>query len=451
MEEEQLESEEHSEEIPEEINIEPDENEIKNKGNNNINSNISSNQGLSSNLQKSFEKRDRSKSPKSNKMQNQNTKNKSITQKKKPFVISENQTEPYKKVKITINACSFLDEYMMPIWCPKSAYIKFRVEGKWRIDKNYEYTDSRGLKSNSSKGYNYGALIGRIGKKSNDDFDDKEKEKKSVSSLINQNNFLVTNGLILEVKEEGPLYLRPNLPRKMKIEPEGKLEVTVYDGEYMEISEINENIGWLENDTNVGKSEKSKEKSPNKNKGNIKEPNEKEIENNLRKNINNLRMNPTMYYEKYISINFNTNYLWTKEYLDKIKNEPREPLKEDEKSYNFLVDYTKSASQQKLKKNINKNNISEYLTEMNDALAYYIKDLVGFSKIVKVKCKLTQKHNPIDIIIQYLLDKQYRRNIFNQYSKGLTIKIVKNYFNDSTLVIMVIILDRDKAIVDEPG
>ena len=57
-------------------------------------------------------------------------------------------------------------------------------------------------------------------------------------------------------------------------------------------------------------------------------------------------MNPSMYYEKYISINFNTNYLWTKEYLDKIKNEPREPLQKDEKSYNFLVDHTKSSYQQ---------------------------------------------------------------------------------------------------------
>ena len=65
----------------------------------------------------------------------------------------------------------------MPIWCPKNVYIKFKVEGKWRIDKNYEYTDSKGLKAYSSKGYNYGALIGRIGKKSDDDLDEPEKEK----------------------------------------------------------------------------------------------------------------------------------------------------------------------------------------------------------------------------------------------------------------------------------
>ena len=445
-----MEDEKQSEEIPEEISIEPDENEAKNSIKNKTNSNLSSFKDLASNLQKTFEKKDRIKSPKSNKKQNQNPKN---IQKKVPYIVSEKQTEPYKKIKITINACSFLDEYLMPIWCPKNVYIKFRVEGKWRIDKKYEFTDSRGLRSNNSKGYNYGALIGRIGKK-NDNFDEKEKEKnkkKAVSSLLKENNFLVANEVTFLVKEEGPLFLRANLPKKLKIEPEGKLEVSIYDVDYMDISEINEKIGWIENGTIiVGNNDKKKsEQSPNKIKGNKKELNEKEIEKSLRKNINNLRMNPNMYYEKYIS--FNANYLWTKEYLEKIENEPRDPLEEDLKSYRFLVDYTKSSTQQQLKKKLNKNNISQYLEKINEDLSYYIKDLVGLSKIIKVRCKITKKDNPIDIIVQYLLDKQYRRHIFNQYSKGLTIKIVKNFFNDSTLVIMVIILDRDNVLLEEPA
>ena len=446
----EVEDEKKSEEIPEEISIEPDENEKKDNNNNQLNSNHNSNQEATSNNQKSSEKIEQPKSPKSNKKQNSNTKKKNIPQKKQPFIISENQTEPYKKVKITINACSFFDEYMMPIWCPKNIYIKFRVEGKWRIDKKYEYTDSRGLRSNNSKGFNYGSLIGRIGKKSNEELKekDKEKEKKRFSSLIHQNNFVVANEVTFLVKEEGPLYLRPNLPKNMKIEPEGKLEVSVYDGDYMDISEINEKIGWQENGTIiVGKSEKSKEQSPNKNKGTKKELNEKDLEKNLIKNINNLRMNPSMYFEKYIS--FNTNYLWTKEYLYELKKEFRDPLQVEESSYKFLVDFTKSTNQQQLKKNINKNNISEYLAKMSEDLSYYIKDLFSTSKIVNAKCKLTQKVNPIDIIVQYLLDKQYRRNIFNTYSKEIAAKIVKNFYNDSTLVIIVIILDRDNPIAEE--
>ena len=389
-------------------------------------------------------KNEKPKSPQSNKK----LKNKNTPQKKKPFIISETQTDPYKKVKITINASSFLDEYMMPIWCPKNVYIKFRVEGKWRIDKQYDYTDSKGLKSNHSKNFNYGALIGRIGKKNNDELSEKEKEKKTrANSLYNQDNFLVANEAAFFVKEEGPLFLRPNLPKNMKINPEGKLEVFVYDGDYMSIPDINEKIGWLENATIVGeKSERSKTKSPNKKKANIIELNEKEIENALIKNINNLRMNPSMYYEKYIS--FNTNYLWTKEYLYNIKIPPKMPLKEDEEIYNFLTNYAKSFIPEYIKK-INKINLKENLTKMNESLSNYIEDNVPLSNIVRVKCKLTQKENPIDIIVQYLLDKQYRKNIFTQYSKRITVKITKNFFNDFSLVIMTIILDRDNELIEE--
>lgn len=389
-------------------------------------------------------KNEKPKSPRSNKK----LKNKNTQQKKKPFILSETQTDPYKKIKITINASSFLDEYMMPIWCPKNVYIKFRVEGKWRIDKQYDYTDSKGLKSNHSKNFNYGALIGRIGKKNNDELSEKEKEKKTrANSLYNQDNFLVANEAAFFVKEEGPLFLRPNLPKNMKIEPEGKLEVFVYDGDYMSIPDINEKIGWLENATIVGeKSERSKTKSPNKKKANIIELNEKEIENALIKNINNLRMNPSMYYEKYIS--FNTNYLWTKEYLYNIKIPPKMPLKEDEEIYNFLTNYAKSFIPE-YKKKINKINLKEYLTKMNESLSNYIADNVPLSNIVRVECKLTQKENPIDIIVQYLLDKQYRKNIFTQYSKRITVKITKNFFNDFSLVIMTIILDRDNELIEE--
>ena len=389
-------------------------------------------------------KNEKPKSPQSNKK----LKNKNAQQKKKPFILSETQTDPYKKIKIIINASSFLDEYMMPIWCPKNVYIKFRVEGKWRIDKQYDYTDSKGLKSNHSKNFNYGALIGRIGKKNNDELSEKEKEKKTrANSLYNQDNFLVANEAAFFVKEEGPLFLRPNLPKNMKINPEGKLEVFVYDGDYMSIPDINEKIGWLENATIVAeKSERSKTKSPNKNKANIIELNEKEIENALIKNINNLRMNPSMYYEKYIS--FNTNYLWTKEYLYNIKIPPKMPLKKDEEIYNFLTNYAKSFIPE-YKKKINKINLKENLTKMNESLSNYIEDNVPLSNIVRVKCKLTQKENPIDIIVQYLLDKQYRKNIFTQYSKRITVKITKNFFNDFSLVIMTIILDRDNELIEE--
>ena len=109
-----------------------------------------------------------------------------------------------------------------------------------------------------------------------------------------------------------------------------------------------------------------------------------------------------MYYEKYIS--FNSNYLWTKEYLEKLKDGLRDPLQEEEKVYNFLTEYINSQLQ--LKKIVNKNKLSESLSKMDEDLIYFVNDLVGVSKIVKVKCKTTQLDNPIDIVVQYLLDKQ---------------------------------------------
>ena len=366
-----------------------------------------------------------------NKNKNKN-KNKKIINKKKPFSILENQLEPYQKVKIGINACSFVDEYMMPIWCPENVYIKFRVEGKWRIDKIYEYTDSKGMPSNHSSGFNYGALIGRIGL----------GEK-----------FVVVDETAILVKKEGPLFLRQNLPKNMKIEPEGKLEISVYDGIYMTIEEINEKIGWKEQGAIDNSNENQNNEKNNIDKKSMKssystkiiDMEEKELEKNLIKQLNNLRMNPTLFYEKYI--NFNTNLIKTKKYLDKIEKEEKMPLDENISCYNFLEDYFKLPNQIQFKKTINKNNLSKSLLKLEEDIAYFLLDQIG--KTVKTKCKMTQKDNPNDIILQFLLDKKFRTYIFRSQSQFLTIKIFKNYFIKSTLVIMSIALVKDYTQEEE--
>ena len=178
------------------------------------------------------------------------------------------------------------------------------------------------------------------------------------------------------------------------------------------------------------------------------EINEKELEKGLISNINNLRMNPTMYYEKYIS--FNSKYIWTKEYLEKIKDEIRDPLGEDKKANDYIIEYFNISKIQMLTKKLHKNKITETLSEMDETLRYLINEEVGSTKIVKVKSIITQKENPIDIIVQYLLDKKYRSNIFDPYSKALTIKIIKNFYNNSALVVIVIIQDKDNVLLDEP-
>ena len=361
-------------------------------------------------------------------------KKKVIPKKIKPFVILEVQSSPYQKVKIQINACAFRDEYMMPIWCPKNVYIKFRVEGKWRIDKTYDYTDSKGIPSNNCAGFNYGALIGRIG--------------------IGEKFMVVDEGTFL-VKKEGPLFLRQNLPKNMKLEPDGKLELSVYDGICMSVEEINRRIGWIENGTvennndseNIEKSTNDKNSIENKENSPIKRTvgisntklDEKELEKKLRTHLNNLRMNPSMFYEKYI--NFNTSLIWTQKYLSKIKNEEIASLPENETCYKFLEEYFKLPNQTQFRKNLNKNNISANLSKLDEDINYFIYDQLGVT--VKTKSKITQKDNPNEIIIQYLLDKSFRSYIFDTRSQFLNIKIFKNFFLNSTIVIMSIILDKD--------
>ena len=489
--------EQEEEEIPEEIII--DEDDIKELNqNNNLNSlkksNLQNNTGLTKS-QKSSATNKNSKSlekinpqaegsPEKNKNSqkmlkgNKNTKN-SKNVKKKPFIISEfqkleNESQDSKedknlyKIKIIINACTFSDEYMMPIWCHNGIYLKFRVEGKWRIDKLYDYTDSKGIPSNHSAGFNYGALIGRIGlekEKVLEKEKDSKKGKKDLkkgTGLINEKEFVVLDEGAILVKEDGPLFLRQNLPKKLKIEPEGKLVVTIYDGEYMKIDEINKKIGWFENgpidNKDKAKSEKnsnysnqkSEKKSSNSNQKSEKssinkksnEIEEKDIEKNLRTHFNNLRMNPTMYYEKYISIN--VSLIKTKEYLGKIKKVIN-PLiiNENDPCYNFIGEYFNLPNQKQLQNNLNKNKVILNLAKFDEDLSFFLCDQIN--KIVKVKCILTQKENPIDIIMQYLLDKKYRKYIFNEHSQTLIIKILKNYFNNLSLVIVAISLEQDDS------
>ena len=470
--------EQEEEEIPEDINIDEEDIQELNQ-NNNLNSSLKK----SNKNSKSFEKGnpqtegspDKTKNGQKMAKGNKNGKN-AKNVKKKPFIISEiqkleNDSQDSKegknlyKVKIIINACSFSDDYMMPIWCHKGIYLKFRVEGKWRIDKLYDYTDSKGIPSNHSSGFNYGALIGRIGlekeseKESEKDLKKRKDQKKGKdlkkgTNLINDKEFVVVDEGAILVKEDGPLFLRQNLPKKLKIEPEGKLIVTVYDGEYMKIDEINQKIGWFENgpiDTkdkaNNNSNQKSDKNSNNSNQKSEKSSNikqnmeiEKDFEKNLRTHFNNLRMNPTMYYEKYISIN--ASLIKTKEYLGKIKKEIN-PLIVDENdpSYNFIGEYFKLPNQKQLQNNLNKNKVILNLAKFDEDLSFFLCD--QNNKTVKVKCLLTQKDNPVDIIIQYLLDKKFRKYIFGENSQNLIIKVLKNYYNNSSLIIVAISIEQE--------
>ena len=338
---------------------------------------------------------------------------------KKPFIVTVIEDYSYKKIKIVFNANSFRDESVMPIWCPKDAYIKFQVKGKWRIDRLYPFTDSKGLPSNNNGGFGYGALVGSIG---------------------NGDKFVVSNDKAVIVKEEGPLIMKQILPKNMKIEPEGSVEVNVYDGEYMDIEEINQKIGWKENNTINGdenNQEENNEKIISKKK--MEENRKLEFEKKIRNELNNLRMNPLISYDKYIGKT--KNITQTRKYLEIFNNLNLPALNPIDEYYNDIFNYFKLFAQNKSITNLNQNNLMDYLTGLEGEIGYYLSDKFGTN--VKVKCKLTKKTNPRDIVIQCFYDKKYRFYIFNKRSKDLTVNIFKNYYKDYTLIIMAFTFENN--------
>ena len=354
-----------------------------------------------------------SKANKSSSIKSYNRKSINKKRRKKPFIISVIEYSTFKKIQIIINACSFLEEYTMPIWCPKDAYIKFKVKGEWRIDRLYQYITSKGLPSNNTGGFGYGALVGRIG---------------------NDNKFVIVDDKAVVVKEDGPLYLKQLLPKNMKIKPEGKLEVNVYDGEYMEIEEINKRIGWKENNS------VNNDENNNENRENIISEKEREkiekanFEKKLRNNMNNLRMNPLQFYEQYICKSKITKK--TKTYLEKLSALGLSALNPNEDYYNSILNYIKLMNQNNLKGN----SCIEFISRMEEEIEYFIYDSLG--KGSKVMCKLTQKNKPIDIIIHCFLDKKFRFYIFNRRSKDLTVNILNNFYKDFSLIVIAFTFEK---------
>ena len=142
-------------------------------------------------------------------------KSKTYTSNKKPkvspFSITKISSDEVKEIYlIKVNASYFLKEELIPIWFEKDIYIKFITKAKWRIDRKYNYTDSKGMPSSRSLGFNYGAAIARIGS--------------GPKFILQPNDFTYLN------KFEGPLYLRMNLPKNLDVCPEGNMEIKVFDG-----------------------------------------------------------------------------------------------------------------------------------------------------------------------------------------------------------------------------
>ena len=117
----------------------------------------------------------------------------------------------YKMKVVDINLPKFLGEYLIPIWLEKDTYIKFKTEEKYRINETSQYHNSFAI--HYSMKLNQRATIARIG-------------SEELFALLSEKNVYYS-------KVEGSLYLKINFPKNMKINPEGKLKIIIYDGELM--------------------------------------------------------------------------------------------------------------------------------------------------------------------------------------------------------------------------
>lgn len=303
---------------------------------------------------------------------------------------------------IKINACSFFKEELIPIWFDKQTYIKFITKGKWRIDKKYNFSDSRGMPSTHFSEFNYGAAVARIGS--------------------GPNFLLAPNEFTYFTENEGPLHLRMNLPKNLDVSPEGNIEIKVFDGTLMSKEEVNTKIGWKQKDMNYS----------NKN--------STDLENELTTDINDLRMNPILFYEKFLKNNSNT--LWTEEFLQKAKlnndNNQISAFSTNNDLYNCLKQYVK-LNYQKIKKYINNRGNEKYLTDLKEQIQIYVKE--KFSKECLVDCRKTKKYNSKDICIQYLLDTNFRENIFKSDYYSIAINIIDDVSQDEIFIILAFMID----------
>ena len=343
--------------------------------------------------------------PKKNKKISVNKSKTNIKSNKEPFTLKTEKIDSIYLSTLTINASCFLREYLIPIWFKKNDFIKFETTGRWRIDKNYDFTNTKGMPTPKTLDFNYGACIARIG--SGEPF------------VILPENFTYTT------KHEGPLYLKMNLPRRLEMRPEGILEMYIYDGEVLPIEEIYKRIGWIENNMKYGN-----------NKGT-------EMENNLMTSLNNLRMNPVLFYEKYFREV--KNILWIEKYLEEKEAQKnkyyRKPFQVKENYYDLINKYVNNNYVNK--KNVNKQKVSLNLNNMKENLELLVKNDLKCKNLID--CKLVQKYKINDICLLYLLDKKLRNHIFSNEYNCITIKIIENYLDESSLLILCFAKINEKS------
>ena len=301
---------------------------------------------------------------------------------------------------INIKVSLFLRVFLIPIWVEKGNYIKFKIQGKWRINKNFEYSDSIGISTPKNNNFNYGALVGRVGR---------GKE------------FVLKPGEFIHYSDtEGPIYLRMNFPKNVKVNPQGEMEVKIFDGTLLTMDQINEKIGWKAKELRYVFDDAT------------------ELENNLTNDINNLRMNPILFYEK--NIKNGRNAVWTEDFLNKMEYQNSingiKPLSANNTCYYELHNYM-ALNYEYIYEKLDNRNLNKFVEELQEQINVNVDSRFSCDNLVN--CRITKKESSLDICNQFLLDKKIRRSIFNEKFKSIAVNVFDNFYDDAYFIILVIL------------
>lgn len=294
----------------------------------------------------------------------------------------------------------------MPLWVNKGSYIKFRVKGQWRLGPMFPWCSSEGFPSVSKQRINYCSLLATIG---------------------GSESFVVKDNQIHLAPSSGPLSFWIHLPKlKMnEIDPSGLLVINVYDAEQITLKELCQKLGWVD----------SKKETVNK-KTNLLS----DMEYELVMNINDLRRNPSLFYQLFIA-NSARKIINTKEYLDKKDHKVKKELVINEnvnmklKELVYIENYRPTSAPHRT---INKRVAMIGVNNLQKKIEATISTLVGVN-LVKVILKLMKNTNNINLVLGFLLDDILRDVLFDSRFQSIGAKIIKNYAENNDLIILIFV------------
>jgi hypothetical protein len=216
-----------------------------------------------------------------------------------------------------------------------------------------------------------------------------------------------------------------NLPKNINVNPEGAIEIKVFDGYLMDVGEIYERIGWKSKDMKYDNDIST------------------EIENELTNDFNNLRMNPILFFEKIIKTG-GYNKIWTEQFLKQMKNNNDNndilPFNINNNLYIYLHNYV-GLNYEYIKKNITNRDVNKFLRCLEEKICLNIKD--EFFCNNATNCRISKKNTSLNVCMQYLFDIKFRKKIFNKEYNSIAIKVIEELLEDSFLIILVIMKEEN--------